>query len=346
MYKVGVYFGKFLPAHRGHLNQIINASTKCKTLYVVVSDNKHRTAGLCAEAGIENIPAELRIQWLSQELQDLDHIKVVLLDETDIPVYPNGWNEWSNLMALAVGEHIDVFFCGEQEYADKLPHYFPASDVEVFDPSRSQYPISATEIRKNPLANWDYILGPARPHFAKRVLIVGTESCGKTTLTKYLAKMYHTSWSEEVGRYYAQRYLGGNETIFTDADFGRIAAQQFEQDYDALRHANKVCFFDTDATITQYYSELYMGHPNLMVEMYVDPSKYDVVLMLTPDVEWVNDGQRLNGDQDKRISLHEHLYQMFCDRGFKDKIVPISGNYQERLQQAIAEVNKLTNGLL
>lgn len=338
MYKVGVYFGKFIPCHRGHLMQIIQASTRCEKLYVVVSDNKEQTKRLCEEADIKNIPVELRIQWLSQELQDIEHINIVSLDESDIPEYPNGWKEWSSLMKEAVKEDIDCFFCGEKEYEIELPKYFPNSEVNLFDPNRTKYPISATEIRNNPIDNWDYILGSARPHFAKRVLIVGTESCGKTTLTKYLAKLYHTSWSEEVGRYYAQDYLGGNETIFTDIDFGRIAHLQYEQDYQALRNANKICFFDTDATITQYYSQLYMGHSNDLVEMYIDPNKYDLVLFLTPDVKWVDDGQRLNGEDAQRWALHKRLSFMFESRGFGDKIVYISGDYHDRLNKAIATI--------
>ncbi len=340
MYKVGVFFGKMIPPHRGHLNQIINAATQCERLYVVVSDNRNTTEALCKEAGIKVITAQMRMQWLCQELQDIDHVKVLLLDETDIPVYPNGWEEWTQLMIDVVPEQIDAFFCGEKEYKDNLPKYIGA-DVILFDFMRSRYHISATEIRNNPLKHWDYIIGPARPHFAKKVLIVGTESCGKTTLTKYLAKMYHTTWSEEVGRYYAKDYLGGNESIFTDVDFGRIAHLQYEQDYRALRNANKVCFFDTDATITQYYSKLYMGHSNPLVEQYVDHTKYDLILFLTPDVEWVNDGQRLNGNQEKRVELNSKLLEMYRLRGFEDKIVFISGDYQERLTKAIAEVDKM-----
>lgn len=89
MPKVGVYFGKFIPPHRGHLTAIVNAATKCQKLYVVVSDNRNRTERICKESGIKNISIELRLQWLSQELQDLNHIKVVALDETDLPEYPN-----------------------------------------------------------------------------------------------------------------------------------------------------------------------------------------------------------------------------------------------------------------
>lgn len=344
MYKTGVFFGKLIPPHRGHLMQIIYAATKCEKLYVVVSDNKKRTERICKEAGIDTITAEMRVQWLCQELQDLEHVNVVILDETNIPEYPNGWTQWTDLMRDLIPTQIDAFFCGEQVYKDNLPKYFPKAEVVLFDPSRTKYPISATEIRKNPTKNWDYIIGPARPHFTKKVLIVGTESCGKTTLTKYLAKMYHTSWSEEVGRYYAQKYLGGNETIFTPQDFGRIAHLQYEQDYHALRTANKICFFDTDATVTQYYSTLYMGSENSLVEMYIDSNRYDLVLFLTPDVKWVDDGQRLNGDDEKRWELHEKLKNMFISRGFGDKIVEIKGDYLERLQNSLAAIeNKFDN---
>ena len=33
--------------------------------------------------------------------------------------------------------------------------------------------------------------------------------------TSCLAKLYNTSWSEEVGRYYARDFLGNDETIYT-----------------------------------------------------------------------------------------------------------------------------------
>ena len=213
----------------------------------------------------------------------------------------------------------------------------------LFDPSRSRYPISATEIRHNILGNWHYILGPARPFFAKKVLIAGTESCGKTTLTKCLAKLFNTSWSEEVGRYYAEIYLGGDESIFTDEDFSRMAHLQAEQDYQAMRTANKVCFFDTDAVVTDYYSELYMGHRNKLVEAYINPDRYDVLLYLMPDVAWVSDGMRLNGDQTRRESLNDHLMHMYEEFGFKDKMLVIRGDYNQRLTAAINVVDNMLN---
>lgn len=344
MYKTGVYFGRFLPPHRGHLYQMIEASTRCEKLVVVISDNANQTREICRQNGLPEISYRLRKQWISQQIQDISHIVVRVLDETDIPVYPNGWELWSQRMRQVVGEPIDAFFVGDMEYGQTLATYFPESRVELFDPSRTRYPISATDIRENILGNWHYILGAARPFFAKKVLIAGTESCGKTTLTKCLAKLYNTSWSEEVGRYYARDYLGNDETIYTDEDFSRIAHIQYEQDYHALRTANKVCFFDTDATYTDYFSELYMGHRNELVEKYIDHKRYDLLIYLTPDVKWVADGQRLNGEEEKRRVLSKRLYDMYVSYGFGGKIVVVSGSYEQRLAQAIDLVDTLLEG--
>lgn len=339
LYDVGVYFGKFLPCHKGHVFQMIQAATKCKKLYIVISSHKDAEAAISKRDGIPIIDVRLRKQWVCQETQDMENIVVKVLDEENMPIYPNGWDMWTVKLQEVVGEHIDAFFCGEEVYAEKLPKYFPSAKVELFDPDRKSFPISATKIRKNPYKNWDYIIGPARPFFAKKVLIAGVESTGKSTLTKYLAKIFCTSWSEEVGRYYAKKYLGGDETIFTPEDFTRIAHLQVEQDYDALRDANKVCFFDTDATITNYYSKLYLGETNKTVEQYIDPTKYDVVLFMEPDIDWVDDGMRLLSDKIDRIEKSSELFLTFTKKGFN--VVTIGGNYTERLDKAIEIIRDL-----
>jgi HTH-type transcriptional repressor of NAD biosynthesis genes len=167
------------------------------------------------------------------------------------------------------------------------------------------------------------------------VLITGTESCAKSTLVKYLAKIFHTSWSEEYGRHYSADYLGGNEDLFQLSDFARIARIQQAQDEVALKSANRICFFDTDAVITQYYCHMYTGNHNPIIYSYVDPQKYDVVLMMGPTVGWVGDGLRFKGEQADRERLHKKLLYLYLDRGFKDKIIEIDDpEYDVRLQRA------------
>lgn len=272
-----------------------------------------------------------------QELQGFDNIHVDLVDEAGLECFPDGdWKPWVDAVRKICGGKVDCIYGGEPSYTDWCKQWFPEAEYTLIDPKRTRWSISGTEIRDNPLEHWDYIIGAARPFFTKRILVAGTESCGKTTITKKLAKMYYTSWSEEFGRYYSEKYLGGDETAFKSDDFKRIAYLQHEQDLEALRTANRICFFDTDATITFYYSEIYLGFPVYEVEDFIDPSKYDLVLFMSPEVAWVPDGLRFLGDQKLRWDLHTKLLNLYIKYGFKDKIVEIRGtSYEERLLECL-----------
>jgi HTH-type transcriptional repressor of NAD biosynthesis genes len=345
MYNIGVVPGKFFPPHRGHLYQIIRAATQCNKVYVVVSDNEDVALDKCRKDNLPYVPLKTRALWLSLELQSLSHIKVVMLDETGIPEYPDGSVQWCKMLTDLIPEKIDVIFGGETEYQNTYMKHLPGIEYNVYDYKRSRYPVSGTEVRHNYLEHWDYILGSARPFFARRVLVTGTESCGKSTLVKYLAKIFYTSWSEEYGRHYSKEHLGGNEDLFTLDDFNWIAGIQAGLDKDTLKGANRICFFDTDAVVTQYYCHLYTGSQNPMIEHYVDPQKYDVVLMMGPTVGWVADGLRFKGTQSERERLHKKLLYMYLDRGFKDKIIEIDDpEYDVRLQRATAISEMLLGG--
>ena len=343
----GIFFGHFYPPHRGHLQAIFAAANQCEHLFVVISDDRNRCLADSQASGIPVISGDKRLRWLSQELSDFSFISVLKIDETDIPAYPEGFSQWVNLLLEAVTSTPRYqkkpapleFYCGNSVYVDSLREY---GEVHIYDVENSWYPIKSSEIRRDPYVNWDYILGSARKFFAQRVLITGTESTGKTSLTKMLAKLYHTSWSYEVGRYYCDEYMGGNEDIYNDVDFMRLAHLQYEQDEAALRNCNRVCFFDTDAVVTQYYSELYLGHKIDYIENFAKPDRYDLVLMLRPDTPWIADGKRLNGETEKRWRLHEHLKKMYEERGFT--VHEIGGNYRERMLQAVEIVNSRLKG--
>lgn len=342
MYNIGVVPGKFFPPHRGHLYQIIQAATRCNKVYVVVSDNEDLALDKCRKDSLPFIPLKMRALWLSLELQNIEHIKVVMLDEAGVPAYPDGSVQWCKMLTDLVPEKIDVIFGGEKEYQDTYMKHLPGIKYSVYDYKRSRYPVSGSDVRLDYLKHWDYILGAARPFFARRVLITGTESCGKTTMTKYLAKIFYTSWSEEYGRYYSADYLGGNEDLFTLADFEKIAWIQHNQDEGALKTANRIVFFDSDAVVTQYYCELYTGQANPRLEAFVDPQKYDAVFLLAPNVKWEDDGLRFKGEQADRDRLHKKLLYMYLDRGFRDKIIEIgSSNYPKRLEKAVSSSNSL-----
>ena len=87
-----------------------------------------------------------------------------------------------------------------------------------------------------------------------------------------------------------------------------------------------------------------MGHRNELVEKYIDPGRYDLLIYLQPDVKWVADGQRLNGDEERRKMLNSRLMDMYIAHGFQEKLVIVSGDYSQRLAWAIELVDQLLAG--
>lgn len=339
MYKVGVVPGKFSPPHRGHLNAILQASTLCERLYVVVSHNFLLEETLYENSPVEPISLKMKARWLSKELESFDTIEVLMLDETDIPVYPKGWEQWANRLKETVPEDIDVIFGGEVAYADEgYTKYFPETKYHMYDVSRTAYPISGTEIRDEPYKHWDYILGSARPYFAKKFLVVGTESCAKTSTVEKLAKVFHTSWAREEGRYYSEKYMGKNEATFEVRDFYEIALEQKQVEDHAIRTANRVTFLDTDATITEYYCNEYLGEVNPKLSSLIEPDKYDYVFVFTPAVKWVDDGLRFLSDEEVRWNNHKKILNTYKAKGYKN-IVEIHGDYNQRFNDCIDLVN-------
>lgn len=62
MNRVGVFPGKFLPPHRGHLTAILRAHALCDELYVVISERPQEDGELCAQAGIPYIDGVIWVE--------------------------------------------------------------------------------------------------------------------------------------------------------------------------------------------------------------------------------------------------------------------------------------------
>lgn len=331
--KRGWLTGKFCMLHMGHINFIHQAATLCDELVVVLSHSDKRFKD-------SRLSYRNKMLWLRTTFKNEPHITVVGIDESGIPEYPNGWQAWSDLVKAKIGTDFDYIFTSEPGDQSGYNTYFPGQEVRVVDAERKGVDISATRIREDMVKHWGMMPTVVRKDFVMRICIVGTESCGKTSLTKMLAKRYQTSWVEEYGRTYCEQDLCMDEDLLCYDDYGTIAARRYDMEEEAAASANRVMFIDTAALSTNYFCLLYEGREHPMVSAYQEREHYDAYIYLTDDVAFVEDGLRKNRNRDNTRFLFEKMLYANAKR-HGTEIFKVSGNYNERLNKAIAIVDEL-----
>lgn len=342
MTKVGFLGGKFLPLHQGHVYAIINASTMVDELYIVLSHSEKRDRELCDGSKISYIPSQIRLRWLFQLTKEMDNVKIVEVEDQD-GNEDYKWKEGALKIREVIGKEIDVVFSSEPEYGPIFNELYPEAEHILIDVNRQHVPISATKIREDGVyAYWDYIPEVAKPFFIKKVVILGTESCGKSTLTRNLACIYNTTYVKEYGRDYCEE-LGGCDGIILEEDYPMIAYGHKLKEYEAISNANKIVFIDTEAVVTQFYSELYNQKHQTVLDEIARIQKYDLCLYLEPDVKWVDDGLRVHGEQKVRIETNFRLMELLKNNGIN--FVSIGGTYQDRLEKSIELINSTFEGI-
>lgn len=337
--KIGFFGGKFLPFHMGHASVIIKASTICDKLYVILSYSKKRDYDLCANSGnIKYISYKVRLSWLRQFTKDMDNIEVFAIEDDAENDDEYDWKYGAKQIRQIIGEKIDFVFSSENSYEEIFKELYPEAKHIVIDNDRNSYPISATKIRhEGPFKNWDFLPEVVKSFFIKKVVIVGTESCGKSTLVKNLAKLYNTNYVEEYGRTICEE-KGGSELLLNE-DYPFIAYKQKVLEKEALNMANKILFIDTESIVTKYYLQLYENLEDDLYEKISNYQDYDLWIYLEPDVDWIDDGTRKHGQQKIREENNKLLKQMLNKNNID--YVSISGNYLDRLTSAVALVDKL-----
>lgn len=194
---------------------------------------------------------------------------------------------------------------------------------------------------------------------AARVILVGSESTGKTTLAKQLVEHYRslggafalTQWVPEYGREYTETLLARQGIVesnpdaevhsaeWTAEDFAVIAVEQQRLEDAAAASGAPLVIADTDAFATQLWERRYLGDGS--------HAAFDAVPVLPPRALYlVADVHGVPFEQDGirdgeiyRAAMQQWFVEELTER--QEHWALVTGDRAERLQRSILLIDEV-----
>lgn len=180
----------------------------------------------------------------------------------------------------------------------------------------------------------------------QKIVVLGPESTGKSTLCEALAKHYQTVWIQE----YAREYLSAHGTNYTYDDLLKIAKGQINNEETAIkRFQDQVAegletkeqlklIIDTDMYVMKVWSEYVFNNCHPFILEQINQRSYDLYLLCDIDLPWAADEMREYPNEQPRIELFTIYKELLINQNTPWGIV--SGAGLQRTQNAIQLINQ------
>jgi len=177
----------------------------------------------------------------------------------------------------------------------------------------------------------------------QKIVVLGPESTGKSTLCEQLAKHYGVVDCKE----YARQYLHENGTKYNFEDLLIIAKGQLTLENEAIQKAeqqlidtakNKI-IIDTDMYVMKVWCEYVFNNYHTYILDQIHSRKYDLYLLCDIDLPWSPDEMREYPDEKPRQELFAIYKDILINQNTPWGIV--SGAGDERTQNAIKLIDKV-----
>lgn len=312
----GLVLGKFAPFHKGHQSLVDAALRETDKVYVMIYD--------CPK--VIDIPLKKRAEWIRKIYPQVCVIEVPE-GPPDSKNDPDIMRQHEEFIKEHLPEPVTHMFSSEW-YGDYVSKSLGAKNIQV-DPSRVKIPVSGTVIRKEPTRYKEFVHPIVYKDLIKKVVFLGAESTGKTTLAKEMAKRFNTEWVSEYGRdYWEKNNVGGK---LSKEQLVELALIHLQKEEEKICNANRYLFVDTNAITTEMFSRFYHGdaHPDLKKLAKENKDRYDLFFVCDVDIPYVDDGTRSGADH--RINFQRQIIDDLNQRGIS--FVLLRGTIHERVKK-------------
>lgn len=331
----GLVVGKFCPLHRGHELVIRRALAECARAFVLSWSRPE----------LPGCEPERRARWLSALFPDAtslaltDEILASLDPPPEFAALPANAADLGHMRRFtgwvceaAWKVQPEAVFTSEPDaadFADELTRWFrraapsrPAVAAVIVDEARAMAPISGTALRADVHAGRAWLSPVVYRDFVRRVVLLGGESTGKSSLAAALAAELGTVQVAEYGRELWEERGGRLEP----ADLLRIGEEQVAREEAALAGSRGWLVCDTSPLTTLFYSRHLFGRADPALEALAE-RRYDLTVLCAPDFPFVQDGTR----QDDAFRRAQHDWYV---AELERRAIPfhlVTGSMAERL---------------
>lgn len=172
----------------------------------------------------------------------------------------------------------------------------------------------------------------------KKILIIGPESTGKSTLAKDLSVHFGEPWVPEFSREYLQK----KKTDYDFEDLSTIAEGQLKAEDDTALSAKDFLFCDTDLRVIHIWSAHRFGRTSPWIIEEIETRVYDLILLTDIDMEWEPDPLREHPEPEMRAYFFKKYLELAKSSGVPYEI--ISGSRKSRVKQAIEVIHSKFQG--
>ena len=169
----------------------------------------------------------------------------------------------------------------------------------------------------------------------KKIVIIGPESTGKSTVAEVLAKHFNTVFVPE----FAREYINDLHRPYVYEDLWEIAKGQLALEKKMSAEVqNGFLFCDTDLYVLKVWSEHKYGRCDERILRAIAQQRYDYYLLTDIDLPWTPDSQREHPEPEMRQYFFKCYRDIVINSGLPWTC--LQGNEQERLALAVAALTK------